>query len=378
MFPDAPPSLSSDAAATSSAVHVYVGTYTGDNSRGIYRFRFDLESGAVSPVELAAETTNPSFLASGPGGRFVYAVSEVSDFAGKKSGGVASFAVGPEDGGLTLINTQPSGGRGPCFVAVSPDGGAVLAANYSGGSVAALPAGADGRLAPPASVIQHAGSSVDRQRQKGPHAHSINVDPSGRFALAADLGLDKILVYRLDSAAGTLTPHDPPSAALPPGSGPRHLAFSPDGRFAYVCNEMGNSVTAFSWDAAAGVLRDFQTVSTLPAGFEGENTTAEVRVHPSGLFLYVSNRGDDSLAIFRVDPASGRLAIIGHESTQGEVPRGFNIDPSGSWLLAANQNSDSLVLFRIDSETGALESRGAVRIGKPVCVLFLPQRTTAE
>lgn len=373
MFPTVPASLPPDnSTATTGSIQVYIGTYTGEKSRGIYRFRLDLESGSVSPVKLAAETTNPSFLAAGPGGRFVYAVSEVSNFDGRPSGGVAAYAVSPEDGTLALLNRQPSGGRGPCFVSVSPDGRCVLTANYGSGSVACLPVGSDGSLQPPASTVQHSGSSVHPTRQKGPHAHSIYPDPTGRFALACDLGLDQVLVYRLDSTTGTLAPHAPPFARVSPGAGPRHLAFHPNGRFVYVANEMGNTVTAFTWDSAAGRLDALQTVTTLPDGFDAVSYVAEVRVHPSGQFLYVSNRGHDSLALFRIDPETGRLTSSGHTPTGGKTPRHFNIDPTGRWLIAANQDSDILTLFRIDPSTGALAARQTLAVGRPACVLFLP------
>lgn len=365
---------STPADAVSAPIAVYVGTYTKKKSKGIYLFRLDPTSGSLTPRGLAAETTNPSFLALHPNCRYLYAVSEISDFGGKKSGGVSSFSIDDTTGYLTRLNQQPSGGVGPCYVTVDPAGRNVLVANYSSGSVAALPVDDDGKLREPSATIQHTGSSIDPKRQTKPHAHSINLDPSGRIALAVDLGIDKVMLYRLDSDSGTLTPHDPESASIKPGGGARHLAFHPNGRFAYVNHEMGDAVTAFAWDADLGTLTPLGTVSTLPAGFTGDSTTAEVLVHPSGRFLYVSNRGHDSLAIFRIDPESGTLTPIGHEPTQGKTPRGFAIDPTGRYLIVANQESDNLVVFRIDAETGKLEATGPPHsVGTPVCVRFMPQ-----
>lgn len=354
-------------------VRVYVGTYTGGESRGIYRFELDLQSGAATEPELAAEVTNPSFLAIHANGRYLYSVSEISDLNGKKTGGVAAFAIEPPSGDLKLLNQQPSMGAGPCHLVVSPTGSHVLVANYGGGSVAALPIGGDGRLGEATAAVQHEGSSVDPRRQQGPHAHSINLDKTGRFACAADLGLDKVLIYRFHPQRGSLEPNDPPFAKVAAGAGPRHFAFHPGGKYAYVINEMQSTVTAFAWDADRGALTELQTISTLPEGFDGNNSTAEVLVHPSGRFLYGSNRGHDSIAIFTIDPQSGRLTHIGNEPTQGETPRNFGIDPTGRWLLAENQASDTIVIFAIDSESGKLEATGnVVHVPSPVCVKMLP------
>jgi 6-phosphogluconolactonase len=259
-------------------------------------------------------------------------------------------------------------------VIVDRQGRNVLVANYGGGSVAVLPIGADGRLQAPSSVVQHTGSSVDPNRQKEPHAHSINVDADNRFAYAADLGLDKILIYRFDVAKGTLTPNDPPFAQVEPGSGPRHFAFHPQGRFAYVINEMRCTVTAFAHDAARGGLSAIQTISTLPQGQSVQKgfSTAEVQVHPSGRFLYGSNRGHDTIAVFAIDEKTGRLTPVHHEPTQGSTPRNFGIDPAGRFLLAANQRSDTVVVFRIDAATGRLAPAGhRIEVGAPVCVKFV-------
>ncbi len=353
---------------------VYVGTYTGGKSKGIYLFHLDMASGKLTAVGLAAETTNPSFLAIHPGRRFLYAVNEIENFDGKKSGAVSAFAIDPETGHLTLLNRQPSGGAGPCHLVVDKQGKNVLVANYGSGSVAVLPIQADGRLGPPTSTIQHSGSSVNPQRQEGPHAHSINLDAANRHALAADLGLDKVFIYRFDADRGTLSPNDPPFAAVAPGAGPRHFAFHPNGRTAYVINEMGMTVTVFSYDAGTGALKTLQTISTLPEGAHGENySTAEVQVSPNGKFLYGSNRGHDSIAIFQIDPHTGLLTYVGNEPTQGKTPRNFGIDPTGTYLLAANQDSNTIVVFRIDPQTGRLTPTGnTAEVPMPVCVKMMP------
>lgn len=356
---------------TPGELFVYVGTYTDGESKGIYMLRMDPRTGQLSEPTLAVEAKSPSFLAVHPNKRVLYAVNEVSSSGGRKGGAVSAFAIGP-DGSLTLLNTQSSGGAGPCFVSVDEAGSHVLVANYGGGSVAVLPIDEAGRLKPASATVQHEGSSVDPKRQRGPHAHSINPDPTGQFALAADLGLDRILVYRFDDAAGTITPHEPPDARVEPGAGPRHLAFHPNGRFAYVMNELQSTVTVFEWDAAEGRLQTVQTLGTLPADFKDSNSTADVQVHPSGRFVYGSNRGHDSIAIFAVDEATGRLSPVGHQATGGKTPRHFGIDPSGAYLLAANQDSNSIVVFRIDQQSGRLTPTGVqVEVPSPVCVRFV-------
>ena len=347
----------------------FVGTYTGPASRGIYRSALDPLSGALHPFELAAECENPSFLALHPNGRFVYAVGEVGDFGGERSGCVAAYAIA--DGALAFLNRQPSGGSGPCHASVDPSGRCVLVANYGSGSAAVLPILPDGSLAPPSCAIQHHGSSVNPARQEGPHAHAAMPDPSGRFALVPDLGLDKVIVYRLDAAAGMLTPNQPPAADVAPGLGPRHVAFHPGGRFVFLVNEMGCSVTAFAWDAERGSLREIQAIPTLPAEFGGVSHCAEILGHPSGRFLYASNRGHDSIAVFAVDDSTGQLTSLGTQPTLGATPRGFGIDPAGNWLIAANQDSNTLAVFSIHPETGLLDLRGVFESpARPVCVRF--------
>ena len=355
---------------------VYFGTYTGEKSKGVYVSRLDLASGALTRPELAGETASPSFLAVHPSQNFLYAINEIGNFQGKESGSVSAFAIDRNTGGLTALNQQPSVGRGPAHLVVDKAGRNVLVANYGGGSVAVVPIGTDGTLKPPSAFIQHTGGSIDPERQKGPHAHSINLDPANRFAYAADLGLDKVLVYRFDAGKGSLVANDPPFAQVAAGAGPRHFAIHPNG-FAYVINEMSMTVTAFRRDVERGSLTELQTISTLPTGkrVEAGFSTADVQVHPSGRFLYGSNRGHDSIVVFAIDQKSGRLTYVENRPTQGSTPRGFGIDPSGSYLLAANQRSDSVVVFRIDKQTGRLTPTGqTIEVGAPVCVKFVERR----
>jgi 6-phosphogluconolactonase len=359
--------------AKGGTARVYVGTYTNGKSEGIYLLEMNLATGELADRGLAAKANSPSFVAIHPNRQFLYAVTESSNFQGKPTGAVGAFAIDEGSGKLTLLNQQPSGGAGPCHLIVDPSGKNVLVANYGGGSVACLPIDEEGRLEPPSSTIQHTGSSVNPNRQKEPHAHSINLDPAGRFAFAADLGVDKIFIYKFDAAKGTLTPNDPPSAAVEPGSGPRHFAFHPSGKFTYVINEITLTVTAFSYDSARGALTPIETTSTLPPDAKGQGfSTAEVVAHPSGKFLYGSNRGHDTIAAFAVDQKTGKLTRIENEPTQGKTPRNFAIDPTGRWLLAENQGSDTIVVFAINQETGELDASGVkVDVPSPVCVRFL-------
>jgi len=362
---------------------VYVGTYTGgggkDKSQGIYLMELDLRAGTLSsPRVAAAAVVDPSFLAIHPSRKFLYAVSELSEFRGRRGGGVSAFSIDPASGTLSLLSQQSSVGEGPCHLVVDRQGKNVLVANYGSGSVACLPIAADGRVQRASSFIQHKGSGANPQRQDGPHAHSINLDAAGHFAVTADLGLDKVFIYSLDAAQGKLAPNEPAFAKIAPGSGPRHFAFHPDGRFGYVISEMANTVTAFAYDADKGALTEIQKISTLPADFKGQSYTAEVQVHPSGKFLYGSNRGHDSIAIFTIDPSTGKLSTVGFEPTQGKNPRNFAIDPTGQYLLAENQDSDSIVVFRIDPKSGALRPTGqTVKLSKPVCIKMIPKPATA-
>jgi 6-phosphogluconolactonase len=353
---------------------MYVGTYTRAPSKGIYAYRFKGATGEVTPIGtagLAAETENPSFLAVHPNQRFLYAVNEISRYEGHDAGSVSAFSIDRASGTLTLLNRAASRGGGPCHVSIDRSGKWLFAANYGGGSVAAFPVHDDGTLGEASAFFQHAGASVNKARQSGPHAHGAVVSPDNRFVLVPDLGLDRVFTYRLDPAAGGLAPGEPGFAAIAPGSGPRHVAFRPDGKFAYVLKEMLSAVVAFRYDARRGTLAELQTLSTLPEGFSGESSGAEIATHPSGRFLYASNRGHDSIAIFRIDPAKGTLTPVDRVSTQGKTPRSFAIDPSGRFLIAANQNSGTLVIFRIDQATGALTAtETAVQVPFPVSVVF--------
>ncbi len=351
---------------------VFVGTYTGagtNASKGIYKFNFDAKSGAASAPELAAEVSNPSFLAVHPNGRFLYAVNETSAFAGKKQGAVSAFSINPSTRMLTALNQQPAVGDGPCHINVDRAGKNVLIANYGGGSVAALPIDGDGGLKPASSFVQHTGSGATA-RQKAPHAHSINLDQSGGHVFVADLGLDKVISYRFDPAAGKLT--ESGFVSVKPGSGPRHFTFSPDFKRGFVINEMNSTVTAFNYDGN-GKLTEYQTLSTLPQETPG-NSTAEIVIHPNGKFLYGSNRGHNSIAVFAIDAKSGQLTRIQNESTQGKTPRNFVIDPTGKFLLAANMDSDNIAILSVDPTTGKLAFTGkSIKAARPVCLRFLRQ-----
>jgi 6-phosphogluconolactonase len=355
---------------------VYVGTYTqeGSTSKGIYAYRFHPDTSKLTSIGLAAETTNPSFLAVHPNHRFLYAVNEVGNYKGQKSGAVSAFAIDHATGKLTLLNQVASGGADPCYITVDKTGKYVLIANYTGGSVATFPVLEDGRLGEASAFVQHTGHGTDPERQEGPHAHSIDLSSDNRFAIVDDLGLDETLVYKFDSAKGSLTLNDPPFAKpTTPASGPRHFALHPKGRFAYVINEMSATVSVFSYDGAAGALRPLQTISTLPKDFSGPKEDAEIEIHPSGKFLYASNRGHDSIAVFAVDPNQGTLTLVEYAPTKGKTPRSFEIDPTGKLLFAANEKSNNIVVFRINQQTGQLMPTGEVLdVAEPVCVKFAP------
>jgi 6-phosphogluconolactonase len=358
------------ASAAPASLTVYVGSYSAPDKPAIHQLDLDLATGALRPRAATSGIANPSFLALHPNRQFLYAVSEVSEYEGQKTGSVAAFAVDPRTGGLTLLNRQASGGDGPCYISIDRAGRFALVANYGGGTAAVLPIGADGKLGPAVSVVRHQGSGPDKSRQEGPHAHSIDLDPAGRVALVADLGLDKVMVYGF-GAAGTLTPNSTPFAVLPPGAGPRHVAFGKGGTFAYVINELSSTVATFAYDAATGGLESVQNLSTLPPGYTGKSYPAEVAVSPDGRFLYGSNRGHESIASFAIDQSTGLLRPTGHTPTGGSWPRHFAIDPTGSYLLAANQKSDSVVVFRIDRATGALTPLPPrITLAAPACVIF--------
>jgi 6-phosphogluconolactonase len=354
------------AGSSSGQTLVYVGTYTGRGSEGVYLYRLDSATGALTHVSTTTGLENPSFLALGSQGRYLYAVREGG------AGAVVALSRDRTTGALTVLNEQPSQGQGPCHLALDRTGRFLFVANYGSGSAGVLPIAEDGSLQPAASVVQHEGSSVNRSRQRGPHAHCVVPDATNRYLLVADLGIDKVMVYRFDDKTGKLSPNDPPFARCEPGSGPRHLAFHPSGKYVYVIEEMSSTIEVFAWDAPTGGLRPLQRISTLPEDFKGASTCAEIEVHPSGRFLYGSNRGHNSIACFAIDDATGKLTLVGHEPTQGKNPRHFAIDPSGTLLLAANQDSDSVVSFRINQETGVLAPTGQTcRVPTPVCLTMV-------
>lgn len=356
---------------------VYIGTYTRGESEGIYVAELDLATGELTNLRVAGkfvsgEIQNPSFLAIHPQGHRLYAVSEVAEYGEHRGGAVAAFTVDPNDGELTLLNHQSSGGAGPCHVSLDREGKYLFAANYGGGSVVCKKIAADGSLLPEGGFFQHTGSSVNKQRQEAAHAHSINADPQNQFVFAADLGCDRLYAYRLDAATGKLEATPEKNISVAPGSGPRHFAFHPNGKSLYVINELANTVTGFAYAAEHGAKEELQTITTLPEGFDGENTTAEIQIHPSGKFLYGSNRGHDSIAMFAIDQESGKLTSLGQHPSGGKTPRNFGIDPTGAFLLSAHQDSNSVVVHRIDQVTGKLtKTDHQLEVPMPACVKFL-------
>jgi len=354
---------------SAESIPVYFGTYggRGSTSKGIYRSKLDLKTGRLSEPVLAAETTNPSFIEIHPNGKFLYAVSKSGS-----AGAVIAFVIDFNTGVLKFLNQQPSGGAGPCHLSIDHTGRNLFVANYSGGSASVIPINVDGRLGEPTGFVQHEGCSVNQKRQKGPYAHSINISPDNRFVFVADLGIDKIMIYKLDIRKGTIIANSPPYAKVKPGAGPRHFSFHPSGKFAYVINELNSTMTAFAYELFSGVLTECQTITTLPNSFNGFNTCAEVRVHPGGKFLYGSNRGHDSIVVYQIDMVEGTLTFVEHETEDIKTPRNFNIDPTGKFCLVANQDGDSVVVFQIDQNSGELEPTGhKISIGRPVCVRFL-------
>ena len=364
--------LALSSVAASAEYFVYTGTYTRGPSKGIYLFRFQTTTGKLTPVGLAAETVSPSFLAIHPNHRFLYAVNE-----GDGAGSVSAFSIDPKSGNLTLLNQAPSQGESPCHLALDATGKWLAVANYTSGHLAILSVGADGKLGgQPVAVVRNEGSGPNKSRQQGPHAHEVVFSADNRYLLLADLGLDKILVYRFDAGTGKITPNDPPSASVPPGAGVRHVAFHPNKKVLYAINELGNTITAFQYDAAKGALTPFQNISTLPDGFTGNSSTAEIAVNAAGTTVYGSNRGHDSIALFAIDPVKFTLTAKGHAPTLGRTPRHFTLDPSGAFLLAENQNTNNIALFHVHTSTGDLTPMKppVVETPVPVCAVFLEIR----
>jgi 6-phosphogluconolactonase len=369
---------------------VYVGTYTEPirfgsgkvllgNGEGIYIFRMDPESGALQPVGQTTGIVNPSYLAFDAAHRFLYAVNEVKSYQDRPTGTVSAFTVDPTTGELTFLNRQPTHGTDPCHVAVDRQRRHIFVANFTSGSVCVLPVLDDGSLGEACDFIQHQGSSIDPVRQNGPHAHSVTLNRTSRYAYVPDLGLDKLLIYKVNAQRGTLEPNTTPWIKFRPGSGPRHVALHPRGRFAYVVNELNSTVAVLASDGRTGALQALQIVSTLPEGFSGQSTGADVNVGRSGRFLYASNRGHDSIAIHEIDQRTGRLTYVDHAPTQGCTPRSFCLDPTGTFLLVANQDSDTVVTFRIDARSGKLQPTGHMAaVPTPVCVKIRPASVTSS
>ena len=359
---------------------VYVGTYTEPilfgtgkilegKGAGIYLYTLDITNGALEPFDVVTGVRNPSYLAFDPSHRFLYAVNELKEYEGAASGAVSAFAVDPTNGSLTFLNQKPTHGTDPCHLTVDHAGKHVFVANFMSGSVCVLPILDDGSLGGATDFIQHQGSSADPQRQAGPHAHAVTLDVPGRFLFVPDLGLDKLVVYEYDAAEGKLHARPERWATLPPGAGPRQVAFHPKGQFAYLINELNSTVTAYRYDESTGALTEIQTVPTLAADFAGASTCAEVQVSPSGRFLYGSNRGHDSIVVYAIDEHDGTLVLVGHTSTGGQIPRNFAISPDNQFLIAANQNSNNLVTFKINPVSGQLTPTGyEVAVPTPVCV----------
>jgi len=366
---------------------LFVGTYTDKGSKGIYSFRYDSASGDLTPLGVAAETANPSFVAVDRSHRFLYAVNELAKYKDAASGAVSAFAIDRQTGKLTFLNQVASRGADPCYISFDKTGKYALVANYTGGNVAAFPIRDDGRLGEASSVLSDTGAlGPNKARQEAPHSHWIEASAHNHFVYVADLGLDRVLMYGFDATKGTLTAEEGSvavakpgsanandffSATLAPGTGPRHVAFSASGFFMYVLGELASTVTVFANDQKEK-FRSVQRISALPAGFTGHNDAAEIAIHPNGRFLYTSNRGDDSIAEFSVDQKNGTLTLVGHFPTQGKTPRNFEIDPTGQRLFVANQASGNIVVFRIDPETGKLTPTGQVlQVPSPVCIKFM-------
>jgi 6-phosphogluconolactonase len=356
------------AAAQGADLLVFSGSNSGGGAKGIYAYRFNTLSGELTPKGLAVATSNPSFVTVDATGRFLYAVNEVAG-----QGMVSAFSIDRAAARLNSINQVSSKGSGPCHLAFDATGRWLAVANYASGSVAVFPVGPGGKLGDAVAFDQHRGSGVNHARQVGPHAHEAVFSPDNRYLLTADLGLDQILVYRFDAAKGSIAPNDPPFAVLPPGSGPRHLVFHPNGKVVYVLNEITSTVTAFRYDAAKGELQDFQTLSALPAHFTRPTTAGEIAINAAGTALYTSNRGHDSIALFDIEPELFRLAEPEHTPTLGKTPRHFTLDPDGRFLLVSNQDSDNIEVFRVHSRSGELTPAKykPVEQPRPVCLVFV-------
>lgn len=347
-------------------MNLLVGTYSMRGSEGIYRLTLDSQTGELALAGVVASLKNPSFLAFHPREPWLYTVCEEAS-----AGAVSALARQP-DGSATLINHQSTLGLGPCHVTVDPRGEWVAAANYRSGEVVVFPIGEQGALQPATDCVRQSGQGPVSDRQEGPHAHSVNFDATGQYLIAADLGVDRLMVFAVDRAQGCLTACPPEGVAVTPGAGPRHFTFHPHGPWAYLINELDNTIIAYQWDVAAGRLQPLQTLPTLPANYTGVSSCADIQIHPSGRFLYGSNRGHDSLALFALDPASGLLEPRGHFPTGGEHPRSFALSPQGDWLVVGNMYSDTVVVFRVGEEGTLSQAGSPLSLPTPACLLFEP------
>jgi 6-phosphogluconolactonase len=351
---------------------VYVGTFSEPDAESIFLYRLNTTSGALTRLGATKAGANPTYLTLDPKQRFLYTVIETNEYNGNKSGSIRAYAIDRKTGGLTLLNEQSSFGPGPCYISLDRTNKMVLVANYAGGSVCALPVQANGQLGSPSATDQHTGSGPHKN-QTTPHAHCFLADPTNKVGLAVDLGIDQVLAYRLDPANGKFLPNPTVAFAAAPGAGPRHLTFHANNRWAYLINELNSTITALSYDAAKSKFTELQTLTTLPAGFTGDNSCADVHISPNGKFLYGSNRGHNSIVVYAIDPSTGKLTFVQHADTQGKTPRNFALDPSGRIALVGNQNTNNIFTYRIDSKTGKLTPTGiSVNLPAPVCLQVIP------
>jgi 6-phosphogluconolactonase len=367
------PNVFSQTNLESENMLLYVGTYTEKGSEGIYVFNFNLKTGALTKLHAVKDVVQPSYLVVNKSRTYLYAVNELVEYEGKKSGSVSAFAIDQKSGNLSLINRQPSLGDAPCHISITDNEKFVLVANYLGGNVSVYPIETDGKLGVSVDLVQHTGFGANKERQEAAHAHSINLDNKNRFAIAADLGIDKVMIYQFDDKTGKLTPNSAqPFFQTQAGAGPRHFAFHQNGKFAFVINELTSSITSFAFDENRGMLSELQTISTLPKTFSGANTCADIHISPNGKFLYGTNRGHNSLAVFKIDEKTGKLKFVQHQSTGGKTPRNFTISPNGKFLLAANQNSDSINVFKVNEKSGKLTATAnSATVSMPVCLKFI-------
>jgi len=359
--------------ANAADMYVYFGTHVAGAGKGFSLSHFDTDTGVLTKPEYLLDAEAPAFFVIHPDGKHLYTCNSISTFQGKPEGTISAYEIDTKTGKLTLLNRKPAGGGDPSYISLDKTGRYALDANYQGGNICGYAIQPDGSLGERTAFVQHTGRSIDPSRQTKPFAHSIIVDPSNRFVLVADLGVDKVFVYRFNEKDGTLTPNDPPFAPVKPGSGPRHVKFHPNGKWVYVISEIGSTVTGFNWDGTKGMLTEFQAVSTLPEGFTNTSACAELEIHPNGKFLYGSNRGHDSIAVFAIDQATGKLGLVQHVSSQGKTPRNFAFDPTGKWIICTNHGSNNAVVFRVDETTGKLTQTGQpVSVPYPFCERFLP------